>query len=324
MSWIFHSISEFANLSQQWDELNEQNANTLLLNSNFINPLLKYFATGKEKLAIYTDNNQNVQAMTILAKRKLVVWETLQPSQAPLGLWLQNTKLTTASLLTELRKELPFPCLLIGITQQDPDILPRPETKNSLSTLDYIQTARVSVKGSFADYWSQRGKNLRQNLNRQRNRLQREGIKTTLKILTETEAIESAIQEYGKLESAGWKNAGGTAINIDNTQGKFYLDMLSSFSTTQSSLIFQYYYDEKLVAIDLCIKDQQSLIILKTTYDETITTSSPAMLMRQDAFEYIFDNNLVKKIEFYGKVMDWHTKWSDEVRMLYHVNKRVG
>jgi len=65
------------------------------------------------------------------------------------------------------------------------------------------------------------------------------------------------------------------------------------------------------------------LIILKTTYDETITTSSPAMLMRQDAFEFIFSNQLVEKIEFYGKVMDWHTKWSEEIRILYHINYNV-
>lgn len=23
--------------------------------------------------------------------------------------------------------------------------------------------------------------------------------------------------------------------------------------------------------------------------------------------------------EFYGRLMDWHTKWSDEIRTLYHV-----
>jgi hypothetical protein len=27
-----------------------------------------------------------------------------------------------------------------------------------------------------------------------------------------------------------------------------------------------------------------------------------------------------KGLEFYGKVMEWHRRWSDEVRTLYHVN----
>lgn len=319
MTWHIHPIADFKNHQTQWDELNRRNANTPLLKSDFVAPLIEYFSSGHEKLAIHGDIAQP-NAMAILTKRKFAVWETLQPSQAPLGLWLQDTSESTEKLLTSLRKSLTFPTLLVGITQQDPDILTRPEKSNSISTLDYIQTARVSLDCSFADYWGKRGKNLRQNLNRQRNRLQREEINTALKIITAAEDIEAAIVAYGKLESAGWKSAGGTAIHIDNNQGKFYRDMLINFSREQNAMIFQYFYADILVATDLCIKDKQSLIILKTTYDESITTSSPAMLMRQDAFQYIFDAKLVERIEFYGKVMDWHTKWSEEIRNLYHVN----
>jgi len=42
--------------------------------------------------------------------------------------------------------------------------------------------------------------------------------------------------------------------------------------------------------------------------------------MRREYFPPIFDNHEAGRIEFYGKVMDWHTKWSDEIRTLYHVN----
>jgi len=322
MTWRLYPISEFKKHSESWNEINNQGINTPLLSCDFVGPLLEYFSSSNDKLAIHGDC-QNPNAMTILTKTKFGVWETLQPSQAPLGLWLQNKKIATASLLSQLRKTLPFPTLLIGVTQQDPDLLPRPEKSNGLSTLDYIQTARVTVNGSFDDYWSQRGKNLRQNLNRQRNRLEREGVQVTLKIITTADEIPQAIIDYGRLESAGWKNAGGTAIHIDNNQGKFYRDMLINFCDRQDALVFQYYYGDQLVATDLCIKDDLSLIILKTTYDETITTSSPAMLMRQEAFEYIFNHRVAEKIEFYGKVMDWHTKWSGELRTMYHINNSI-
>jgi CelD/BcsL family acetyltransferase involved in cellulose biosynthesis len=323
MTWHFYPITRFKEFRQSWDDLNCQGADSPLLSSDFVSPLLEYFSSGKEKLAVYGSRLEHPEALTILTKPKFAVWETLQPSQAPVGLWLQKTEISTAILLANLRKSLPFPCLLVGVTQQDPDLLPRPHHEKGLSTLDYIQTARVTLDGSFTDYWSQRGKNLRQNLNRQRNRLEREGVKTTLRIVQASEDIEAAIVAYGQLESAGWKSAGGTAIHIENNQGKFYRDMLKNFSQTNNTLIFQYCYDDKLVATDLCIKDNRTLIILKTTYDESITTSSPAMLMRQDAFEYIFDNQLVEKIEFYGKVMDWHTKWSEEIRTLYHINQKI-
>ncbi|MGZ3814283.1 MAG: GNAT family N-acetyltransferase [Mucilaginibacter sp.] len=322
MTWHLFPVTDFKQYANSWDRINSSGFNTALLSSDFIMPLLEYFSTGKEKLAIYGNPDQPA-AMAILSKPKFAVWETLQPSQSPLGLWVEDKSIALASLLPQLRKTLPFPTLLLGVTQQDPDLLSRPEKSAGLSTLDYIQTARVTVNGTFEEYWSKRGKNLRQNLNRQRNRLEREGVEVTLKIITPADEILQAIVEYGRLESAGWKNAGGTAINIDNNQGKFYRDMLINFAQHQDTLVFQYYYDDKLVATDLCIKDKTNLIILKTTYDETITTSSPAMLMRQDAFKYIFENQLVEKIEFYGKVMDWHTKWSDEIREMYHINHSV-
>lgn len=322
MNWKFYPVEDFTLHCDSWDKLNNQGAATPLLSSNFISPILNYFSNSQDKLAIYKDD-QKTLAMTILSKKKLGVWETLQPSQSPLGLWIQSPFLSTSSALTDLRKALPFPTLLLGVTQQDPDILPRPEKDKGISTLDYIQTARVTINKSFDDYWSQRGKNLRQNLKRQRNRLEREGVNTRLVAITEHDQIKLAIEKYGELESAGWKNAGGTAIHINNEQGKFYLDMLTNFCCTQDTLIYQYYYDSRLVATDLCIKAPKSLIILKTTYDESITTSSPAMLMRQEAFEHIFNNHLAEKIEFYGKVMDWHTKWSDEIRTMYHINCNI-
>jgi hypothetical protein len=61
-------------------------------------------------------------------------------------------------------------------------------------------------------------------------------------------------------------------------------------------------------------------VILKTTYDESEKTSSPALLMRREYFPRVFDSREVDRIEFYGKVMDWHTKWSGEIRSLYHAN----
>jgi CelD/BcsL family acetyltransferase involved in cellulose biosynthesis len=322
MDWTFYPVTEFIQHQVCWDDLNRESANTPLLSSNFIVPLLNHFADNKDRLAI-CGNTSNPNAMAVITKRKFGVWETLQPSQAPLGLWLQRKDISTALLMEHLRKSLPFPTLLFGITQQDPDLLPKPENKAQLSTLDYIETARVSVHSGFEGYWAQRGKNLRQNLKRQRNLLEREAVQIKLKIITSAEEIPQAIIDYGKLESAGWKNAGGTAINSNNNQGKFYRDMLINFCPHQNALVFQYFYDNHLVATDLCIKDAHSLIILKTTYDETITTSSPAMLMRKDAFEHIFNERLVEKIEFYGKVMDWHTKWSEEIRVLYHINYKI-
>jgi Acetyltransferase (GNAT) domain len=322
MQWTLHPVTVFSQYQTQWDTLNLEGINTPLLDSRFVVPLLHYFAGENDRLAI-CGSTDKPDAMAIITQRKFGVWETLQPSQAPLGLWLQRLTIPTAQLLESLRPCLPFPTMLVGITQQDPDLLPRPAHEGKLSTLDYIETARISVIGSFEDYWATRGKNLRQNLKRQRNRLERENISNTLKILVEEAAMPQAVVDYGRLESAGWKYNNGTAVNINNIQGCFYRDMLINFCNSQNSLVFQYYYHDQLVASDLCIHNNNTLVILKTTYRENVLATSPALLMRQEAFEYVFNSQLVEKIEFYGKVMDWHTKWTEEMRMLYHINYQI-
>jgi hypothetical protein len=42
--------------------------------------------------------------------------------------------------------------------------------------------------------------------------------------------------------------------------------------------------------------------------------------MRQAAFKSIFDASNIKRVEFYGKLMDWHTRWTSSTRTLYHIN----
>lgn len=319
MNWQIFSANEFESHRQAWDTLNARSGNTPLLDSRFVLPLLTYFGTKRESLAVCTSNGE-ICCMTIIVKVRAGVWETFQPSQAPIGCWVQTDTLNATALGESLRKALPWNCLLLGITQQDPSLASRPKKKARLNTIDYIETARVNVDGTFEEYWSKRGKNLRQNLRRQRNRLGREEVETKLELIQDPPSIHEAVEKYGILESAGWKSESDTAIHVDNAQGHFYSEMLKNFSETGQATIFQYFYDNEIAATDLCILGGGSIIILKTTYDESITTSSPAMLMREDAFNYIFSNRIAQQIEFYGKVMEWHTRWAEDIRTMYHIN----
>jgi CelD/BcsL family acetyltransferase involved in cellulose biosynthesis len=319
MRWQIFPSHYFADYREAWDRLNTSGPNSALLHPDFIEPLLQILAQGDERLAIYGDVT-DPQVMALLTQRRFGTWETFQPSQLPLGPWLNQATLPLEQLLQQLSRTLPGPVLSLSITQQDPDFYPRPEHSACLNTLDYIVTARISINGRFEDYWSQRGKNLRQNLNRQRNRLQREKVSVRLETITDPSGVAAAIDAYGKLESAGWKAQEGTAIHSDNAQGRFYTLLLENFCRRGMGRIYQYWYEDKLVATDLCVQRDSVLIILKTTYDETITTSSPAMLMRRDYFEAIFNEGTIHTIEFYGPVMDWHRRLSEDTRVLYHIN----
>jgi CelD/BcsL family acetyltransferase involved in cellulose biosynthesis len=210
-------------------------------------------------------------------------------------------------------------CVFISITQQDPDLVPHPSGA-MLEGIDYIRTARVTIAGTFEDYWSKRGKNLRHNLRRQRHRLEREGIVTRLRIVTHPDEVVKAVAHYGQLESRGWKVQFGTAIALDNAQGRLYAEWLKCCATRGETAIFEYYCGDTLVASDMCVHRHGVLLILKTTYDESQATISPTMLMRREMFEAFHHEGRISRVEFYGTLMGWHTKWTEEIRQMYHVN----
>lgn len=320
MSWTLTPARRLREHAREWGELHAAGPASPLLAGDFVLPLLEHFGRGDEVLAAYRDQGE-VQAMAVLAPNGPARWQTFQPAQAPIGTWLARPGTDTPLLATKLARVLPGLPLVVGVTQVDPELYPRPPDGGCVHTLDYISTARISIDGDFEQYWQGRGKNLRGNLKKQRARLEREGIATRLEVVRDSSRVAGAVADYGRLESAGWKACGGTAVHADNAQGRFYRSMLEAFCARGAGSIYRYWLGEQLAATDLCIEGPDSIVVLKTTYDETVPQwLSPTLLMREEACRRLFDEGRFARIEFYGKVMEWHLRWTDEVRTLYHLN----
>ncbi|QKE41775.1 MAG: GNAT family N-acetyltransferase [Ferrovum myxofaciens] len=318
-SWTLYPASRFGDFQNAWQHLNQEGKNSALLDPAFLAPALQLFGTGKEQLAILGGSTPS--AMALLRPTGVRGWETFQPSQCPLGFWVCHPSLPWQAVFPSLLQSLPGFPVVVGITQQDPDIFPRPSTSRTLKTLDYIQTARITLQGTFDAYWQARGKNLRANMKKQRNSLTKLGLTPRLEILTQAQDMDQAVRDFGQLESTGWKNDQGTAIHRENPQGQFYTRILENFCTQGKGRVYRYWFDDVVTAMDLCIADESSLIILKTAYNEQASHgTSPAFLMHQESFQHLFEENTLSRIEFYGKVLEWHTRWTDEIRTLYHVN----
>jgi len=321
--WQVVEASTFPRLAAHWDALNEAGFRSPVLHADFVGPLLTHFGDGSQRIAFVEEDGRWRRAC-IVTKTNAFVHDTFQPSQAPIGLWLQDDGargLPDATTLSALAAALGSTTALFGLSQLDPELVARP-TDDVVMTSDYIDTARVTIAGSFDDYWAARGKNLRANMKKQRNKLDSEGIALRFDCLTAVSDVAAAIVDYGRLESAGWKASGGTAVSADNEQGRFYRDVFERFAARGMARIYRCFYghgsDERVAAMDLCIEHDGVMVILKTAFDESIRGTSPAFLMRHDYFPALFADGRLKRIEFYGRVMEWHTKWSEEVRTLYH------
>jgi CelD/BcsL family acetyltransferase involved in cellulose biosynthesis len=314
-----HAIDAFDRHAEAWDRVNRRSGGIPFLASLFIRNALREFGRGDEKLAVLGAPGTE-RALGVLWRKRSSVWETFQPSQLPLGAWVMERGLDYAPAVHGLLRRLPRFPLLLSLTQQDPWLHARPDGVAGLGTLDYIETAWVEVDQPFDAYWAARGKNLRHNMRKQRAQLERDGIRTSLDVITTPEAVAQAIDDYATLESSSWKGEAGTAVAAGTAQGRFYRAMLEDFCRIGAGRIFRYRFDDKVVSVDLCIEGGDNLVVLKTTFDTSYKQLSPAFLMREDAFRGIFDERRIRRIEFYGRRMEWHQRWTDLSRTLYHIN----
>jgi CelD/BcsL family acetyltransferase involved in cellulose biosynthesis len=312
-------IDRFDQVAPDWDLLATRYARAPFMGSAFVRASLRHFSSGNERIVVITDA-QGPAAIGVFVRRR-GMWETFQPSQSPMGALVTREVVGLGDLLEVVGRGCGALATGAAATQQDPLFCERPTpSAGHLATLDYIQTASVAMVGSFDEYWNARGKNLRQNLRKQRRKLQDEGVRTTLEVLTSPSSVAQGLADYAALETAGWKAGGGTAIGLDNAQGRFYAEMLDAYCSAGRGKICRYRFGDRVVVVDLCIESDDTLVVLKTTYDESIHGYSPAALMREELFQQWWQEGRLKRIEFYGPAKDWHLRWTDEVRTMYHVN----
>lgn len=312
------SLQKDETLRQEWDRLNACHGDLPFLSCDAIISALTILGDGKERLLVGSEDSK-FAAMFILCSQGGLRWQTFQPSQLPLGAWVAERHLALADIGRSLMRGPVGLCLGLSITQVDPRITERQPDGPDTQSADYIETGWIDIVGSFDDYWAARGKNLRSNMRKQRTKLQAEGIQLTMQVLTATEDMAPAVARYGVIESSGWKAGKGTAIHPENAQGRYYRELLEHASKRSEALVYQYWFGDRVVAMNLCLVRSGTLIVLKTTYDETIQGYSPAFLLREAELQELHAEGTVKHLEYFGRLMEWHTKWTENKRTLYHL-----
>jgi len=306
-------------LFEVWDNLNAERGGVPFLDAHVIVAALDLFGSGSERLLVGRQEGRIVCMLVVLPQGRFR-WVTFQPSQIPLGASVVGKNLSLIEISKSLCRGPLGLCLAISITQQDPNLNQRESDGSDSEFVDYLDTGWIDITGSFDDYWAARGKNLRQNLKKQRNKLLAEEVEIRMHELSKVDEMAGVIERYGNLESVGWKSERGTAIHRDNDQGRFYLRILEQAASKNEAQVFEYRFGSQTVAMNLCLVRSGVLIVLKTAYDESISSAfSPAFLLRQEELIKFFGEGRVHRLEYYGRMMEWHTKWTEKKRTLFHL-----
>jgi len=321
MKWTIIPCQQFDTVAAQWDQLNQGSLQQPILDSAFVEICLEVFASGSELIALCEDKDGPL-AIGIFHRVGVGHYATFQPSQAPLGLFIARGNQLSKSLLCGLTQALPGYVVFIDLLQQDSEQMNCPPSLDILKAA-YITTSSLAVASNYDEFFISLGKNMRQNHNKVRNRCAKQEINLEATCLYASEEVSDAIETFGRFESSGWKGDGGTAVNIDNDQGVFYLKLLQHYAHQNRAELWQYQVDGQTVAIDLCIKSIDVLIILKTAYNEEFNKLSPALQLKFAIFKHHANqtgDQRLQSIEFFGKAMEWHKRFNSTLRQIEHMS----
>ena len=293
-----------------------------LLSRRFLEPILE-IQYGRQRQAyvasLVSPSSERPHVLAILVPRRFGVWETLSAPQAPLGLVWEEQGFDWVPHMPGLLAQLPGVAMLAALLHQDMRTLPD-DLGPYMNLKHHLTTGAIQVTGDFEDYWAERPAKYRRNISNRYNRLSRDGIETRLDIVRAPADMAAAVDDYGRMESAGWKGRADTAVHPENAQGEMYRRIMHDFALDGEAIAFQYFLNDELAATDLALSSRGQLIFLKTTYAETLSAYSPSQLMRREIFEWVFAEKLVDRIEFYGRVQDRHRALCTDFWDIGHLN----
>lgn len=305
----------------RWDELNAAGCDSHpLLQARFAKTLLAHFGVGELRFAALLQGDDVVTQM-ILQQVSRTRWEVFQPSQGPMPMIVYRSPDTEfpqkcAALLPRLART----ALVLDLPSQD---LPF----SALGTLDssllqsnvYGTTTAIQSPKGFNDYWQGRPKGLRKNISRYFRRLERDGLIFSLHVVTNAAEMPDAVARYGVLESSGWKGKEGSSVHPGNAQGRFYTDLMSRFATDDCARAYFLCFGDRLAAARLVIQNHNMVVILKTTYDESLSQYAPGRLQLHLVLQNILKEPSPARIEFYTKANADAVEWATSTRDMHSV-----
>jgi hypothetical protein len=247
--------------------------------------------------------------------------EIFQPSQLPVGPWLQRPDLDLSDLAGSLVHSQAGHFVMASLTQLDPLLVPRPKDGTLLRSLPYILTGSIELPPSLDDYLGSRSDNLLANLRRRQHKIERECGPVSLQLLDTEDSVATGIGHYSDLESAGWKAKRGTALTRGNLQWRFYTETMASFCRVGLGRIYVLRFGDTVAAACLTVIAGKIAYLLKTTHNEQMRSFAPGMILRRHFIASLYGREPdVRHIEIYGSLNESQRPWLTGTREMYHVN----
>lgn len=182
-----------------------------------------------------------------------------------------------------------------------------------VKTCDEIETS------AGEDFRARLSANFRSNLNKARNKLSREPY---VEFAIETRPLElaAALADFTELEASGWKGQGGTAtaIRLEPRLRAFYHGLTADLAPEGRVVVCTLRVAGRLIAGQFCLRDVDTLYVLKLAYDEEWSRVAPGNMLLEHLVRNGHDVLGVARINLVGDPR-WFKDWRPSGQDVYRI-----
>jgi hypothetical protein len=165
----------------------------------------------------------------------------------------------------------------------------------------------IETNLSSTRYWECASGHLRHVLSTSRRRLEREGRQSQVVEARTPLAVADAFDKFVELEGRGWKRDVGAFAKRPESAA-FMKRFLISAARTRRVAVRSLLIDDRLAACELAVQVQDTLFLMKITYDESLQHLSPGNLLMADLISKACDDQTIAKIDCVEHAT-WHDRW---------------
>jgi CelD/BcsL family acetyltransferase involved in cellulose biosynthesis len=181
-----------------------------------------------------------------------------------------------------------------------------------IGTWESSASPYLELAGDWDTYWASLSAKFRSNIRNRLTRAKQVGD-AALEVITDTAAIQSALDDVWRLEASGWKDREGTSIGSDPAVQRFYA-MLARCGADNGWLRLLFLTaGGKRIAVSYSAVYDRRLFLLKTGHDREFHTCSPFKLLTYFAAQDGYARGL-REIDFLGDAEPWKQEWTPAAR----------
>lgn len=165
----------------------------------------------------------------------------------------------------------------------------------------------MPIVGTWETFLSSRSSNFRSDMKRKWNKAIGAGVE--FREVTRAGDVQRAIDEVLEIESRSWKQGAGSSIARDSAAARFYRIFLPKAAERGWLNLHLLYVKGVAVAYDMGVTLHNRYYMLKTSFDDTVDSLSPGVVIRQHVMKGLFERGVVEH-DFMGDADPYKLRWT--------------